>query len=241
MTIARCWIATVLAVLAVAQAHAQVVQPDLWGTDGEVTSIARVENTLYLAGSFSNVGPATGGAVPIDRSSGAPPSHFPRVNGVVHVVIPDGNGGWFVGGDFTAVEGAPHQNVAHLRADGSVARWDPGVEDVEYVITSGIVNPIHTVSALALAGDVLYIGGRFEVVGGQPHHAIAAVNAVTGEVSAWDPRADGAVTSLVAERGTLFVGGSFSTMAGQSRSRLAAFRLPEGSLTAWNPAPTARS
>ena len=228
--------ATILALLVVAPTHAQVVQPQFWGTDGEVTSIARVGNTIYLAGSFSNVGPATGGAVPIDGVSGAPWPHFPRVNGIVHVVIPDGNGGWFVGGDFTAVDGRPHHNVAHLRADGTVDPWDPGVEDVEYVIRSGTVNPIHTVSALALGGDVLYIGGRFEVVGGQPHHAIVAVNAATGSVSAWNPQSDGAVTALVAERGQLFVGGSFITMAGRSRPHLAAFTLADGSLTAWNPA-----
>ena len=222
--------------LVVAPAHAQVVQPDFWGTDGEVTSIARVGNIIYLAGSFSNVGPTTGGGVPIDRVSGALRPHFPRVNGIVHAVISDGSGGWFVGGDFTAVDGQSHHNVAHLRADGTVDPWDPGVGDVEYVIRSGTVNPIHAVSALALDGDVLYIGGRFEAVGGQPHYAIAAVNASTGAVSTWNPQADGAVTALVAERGTLFVGGSFSTVAGRSRPHLAAFTLADGSLTAWNPA-----
>jgi hypothetical protein len=228
-------IAIALALLATTPASAQVVQPDFWGTDGEVTSIARVGNTIYLAGSFSNVGPATGGAVPIDRRTGEPWPSFQRVNGIVHAVIPDGDGGWFVGGDFTAVEGEPHHNVAHLRADGTVDPWDPGVGDVEYVIRSGTVNPIHTVSALGLAGDVLYIGGRFEAVGGQPRHAIAAVNATTGALLDWDPQPDGMVTALVAERGTLFVGGSFTTMAGQPRSRAAAFRLADGSLTAWNP------
>jgi hypothetical protein len=228
--------ATILAFFLVANAHAQVVQPKYWGTDGEVTSIARVGNTIYLSGTFSNVGPATGGAVPIDRVTGMPLAHFPRVNGVVHVIVSDGNGGWFVGGDFTAVEGQPHHNVAHLLDDGTVARWDPGVADVEYAITSGIVNPIHTVSALALDGDVLYVGGRFETVGGQPHHAIAAVSARTGAVSSWNPHADGVVTALATDRGTLFVGGSFTTMSGQPRSDLAAFRLADGSLTPWRPA-----
>ncbi len=228
------WIA--LAVLAATPASAQVVRPDFWGTDGEVTSIARVGNTIYLAGSFTNVGPATGGAVPIDRRTGEPWPCFPRVNGVVHVVIPDEAGGWFVGGDFTAVEGEPHHNVAHLRADGTVDPWDPDVGDVEYVITSGTVNPIHTVSALALDGDVLYIGGRFEVVGGQPRHALAAVSATTGALTDWNPQPDKLVTALTANRGTLFVGGSFTTMAGQARSRAAAFRLGDRSLTPWNPA-----
>jgi hypothetical protein len=232
----RYLITIILVVLAAAPARAQLVQPDFWGTDGEVTSIARLGNTIYLAGLFSSVGPATGGAVPIDRRSGVPWSRFARVNGIVHAVTSDGSGGWFVGGDFTAVEGEPHHNVAHLRADGTVDSWDPHVEDVEYVITSGIVNPIHTVSALALGGDVLYIGGRFEVVGGQSHRGIAAVNASTGAVLAWNPQADGAVTALVADREMLFVGGGFSTMAGQPRARLAAFRLADGSLTAWNPA-----
>ncbi len=234
--VGRPFLAVLLAISAAVPARAQVLQPDFWGTDGEITSIARAGNTIYVAGSFSSVGPATGGAVPIDRMSGMPWSRFPRVNGIVHAVVSDGHGGWFVGGDFTAVEGQPHHNVAHLRADGTVDTWDPGVEDVEYVITSGIINPIHTVSALALDGDMLYIGGRFDSVGGQSHHAIVAVSASTGAALAWDPQADGMVTALVAERGTLFVGGTFVTMAGQHRSRLAAFRLADGSITAWNPA-----
>jgi hypothetical protein len=232
---ARTLVAAALAVLVSVPVHAQRVQPDFWGPGGEVTSIARVGNTIYLAGGFADVGPATGGAVPLDRIAGAPLPRFPRVNGIVAAVIGDGRGGWFVGGDFTAVEGRPHHNVAHLRADGTVDPWDPGVADVDYAITSSTINPVYTVAAMALAGDVLYIGGRFETVGDEPRCGLVAVDTRSGAVLPWVPAANGLVTALAIDGGTLFVGGSFSTLAGQPRSCLGAFRLEDGSLAAWNP------
>ena len=216
-------------------ARSQVVQPDYWGTDGTVRSIARVGNTVYIAGDFSSVGPATGGGVPIDRSSGVPVGRFPRVAGMVHAVVSDGHGGWFVGGDFAGVEGRPHRNLAHLLADGSVADWDPHVDDVEYVIRSGDVDPIGIVAALALQGDTLFVGGRLQVVGGQARHALAAVDARTGAVLPWDAHADGLVSALAVHDGTLYVGGLFRTMGGARRYDLAAFDLADGSITPWNP------
>jgi len=74
----------------VASASAQVIVPDVWGTDGNVTSLARVDNTLYLAGNFGLIGPSSGGGVPLDRRSGAPLRPFPRVAGVVRANVPDG-------------------------------------------------------------------------------------------------------------------------------------------------------
>src|SRR5512145_3097419 len=86
-------------------ALAQSIDENLWITNGTVYSIVREGGTIYIAGSFNRVGPATGGGVPVDAVNGSMPSSFPRVTGRVLAAIPDGSGGWYIGGAFTAVGG----------------------------------------------------------------------------------------------------------------------------------------
>src|SRR5206468_3212161 len=107
-----------------------VVDPKFWGTDGPVLTIARSGNTLYIGGGFSAVGPCTGDGVSLDRKSGAPRRPFALVNGRVSAVVSDGSGGWFIGGHFNSVAGAPRSNLAHLLSDGRVSRWAPAVTGV---------------------------------------------------------------------------------------------------------------
>ena len=52
-------------------AHAQVVRQNLYVADGNVLAAVPSGNTLYLAGSFTRLGPATGGGAVIDAVSGA--------------------------------------------------------------------------------------------------------------------------------------------------------------------------
>ena len=50
-------------------AAAQQVKSGLWVTDGSVNAIVRNGNTVYIGGSFTQVGPSTGGGVPSRPSS----------------------------------------------------------------------------------------------------------------------------------------------------------------------------
>jgi len=85
--------------------RAQSVDSTMWclGPGDRVLASARVGNTIYLGGLFSSVGPATGGGVPISIPTAAPAPEFPRVAGEVNAVVPDGQGGWYIGGLFNAV------------------------------------------------------------------------------------------------------------------------------------------
>ena len=88
-------------------ARSQSVDPNFWVANGPVTSVVRDGSTIYIGGNFNRVGPATGGGVPLDASTAAPLGNFPKVAGVVRAIVPDGSGGWYLGGSFTSVGGLP--------------------------------------------------------------------------------------------------------------------------------------
>jgi hypothetical protein len=119
---ARWLVALATCLLSAALAHAQLVDQSLWGVDPAVTITAAAisGNTLYVGGSFSSVGPVIGSGAITDAADGALRPNNPSVAGAVYACIPDGGGGWFIGGDFTAVGGYPRANVAHIFASGRV-------------------------------------------------------------------------------------------------------------------------
>lgn len=67
--------------------------------DGEVRTVAQVGDSVVIGGNFTRVGPVTRGAVGIVDTAGKTfaPS-FPDVVGSVSVAVPDGAGGWYLGG-----------------------------------------------------------------------------------------------------------------------------------------------
>jgi hypothetical protein len=190
------------------------------------------QHALYRR-AFNVVGTPTGGGVPLDARTGAPVRHFPRVCGIVHVAIPDGAGGWFIGGYFSSIENEVRANIAHVMANGELADWAPNVwGESRYAPYEPIHPAIH---ALMLRGSRLYIGGRFSSVNGVSRSNVAVLDARTGALLPWDPGADGEVRCFEAEGGRLYVGGEFNVMGDSARSHLAAFDERSGRLEPWHP------
>lgn len=91
------------------------------------------------------------------------------------------------------------------------------------------------VYGMARAGDLLYIGGAFTEVGGQPRSNLAAIDLTSGRVTGWNPGANRDVRSVaVDEDGEIYVGGKFSRIAGQRRVKVARIS-PQGQVSAWRP------
>jgi hypothetical protein len=229
----RGWMALGLTLATVATdgrpGFAQAVSQNLWAANGPVNAVVRSGNTIYIGGGFTRLGPATGGGVPIDAVTASFPANFPKIAGGVKAVAADGSGGWFVGGYFTSVNGVPRGNLVHILADNSLDPWNPNADSI--------------VTSITVSGSLVYVGGGFAHVGGQPRSKIAALDASSGLATAWDPNAGGGlgggvptlVKALAVSGGIVYVGGNFTTIGGQTRNRIAALDAATGLATTWNP------
>ncbi len=193
-----------------------------WQTDGPIHVILKTADAIYLGGEFSSIFRNTGGGVPINAISGQPVSIFPKVDGTVSVCVPDGSGGWYIGGDFTLVGNVARNNIARIRSDGTLhPTWNPDADQ--------------EVRALAVSGSVVYVGGAFGHIGGQDRNFIAALDASTGMATSWNPGADFSVEALAVYGSTVYAGGEFSWIGGSERNFIAALDASTGVATSWNP------
>ncbi len=142
----------------------------------------------------------------------------------------------YVGGDFTSVGGQQRNHLAALNTvTGGATVWNPDVDGTA---------PGTTVydMALATAGDLLYVGGAFETIGGETRNNIGAIDVESGTHTNWDPSADGIVYAVELSGDTLLIGGDFHNLNTNSqnvvRSRLAALDTLKSvdSATPWTPA-----
>lgn len=203
-------------------ALAQFADPAFPVVDGGVYTSVLDGNTLYVGGSFRHVGPNTGSFACVDAASGGV-IPFARIDGIVHAIAPDNEGGWFVGGEFTSVSGLPRANLARIRGNGSVDPWwNPGADGA--------------VSAIATADGYLFVGGAFLNAGGHPRRHVAQLSRTTGEAFPWDADADSVVIALALEQGTLWMGGRFEHIGGEQHVKIAAVNAGTGAPLAWSTA-----
>jgi len=171
--------------------------------------------------------------------AGARTAMWVDADGLVSAAVPDGSGGWFIGGNFSHVAGQRRAGLAHVRADGELdRRWAPKVKAPKGpTMSHETSNGAH---ALAVVGNTLYVGGDFTAINGRRRNGLAAVDATTGRVRAWNPRLNDAVWAVGATSGRIYAGGRFTRAGRASRRGLAAFDAATGALKPWNPGVTGR-
>ncbi len=211
----RCWLgAASSAVIVLALACAAGAQPTtsslpVWSTDGKVITVATSGTTAYIGGDFSRVGPASsfaaGPFVALDGSTGQAKGTLEPIDPSatqVFTSVADGSGGWYLGG-FNVLK--------HVRSDGTL---DPA-------FTFGISAP--SVTALAVSGSTLYIGGDRQV-SGSTQDFVGAYNLTTGQSTGFTSVLDALPRQFLLSGTTLYVAGDFTTVdGGTPRNHLAAF------------------
>jgi hypothetical protein len=212
------------------------VQPSV-AVDGTVNTLAfSGHDTTYVGGTFDTVGPAVGGAgnlVLSGATAGTAAAGAQVTGGVVKSIVSDLLGGYFIGGDFTKVQGVPCASFAHIASTG--------VLDASYCAV-GIVGDVHVVSvATGSYGGLLdgtfaqafrvVVGGLFTAGG---HQNLVYIDPTTKALSfdtAGDPNgavnavANGAATLnasfAVSQSGRIYIGGDFTKLGSTTANHVA--------------------
>jgi len=136
----------------------------------------------------------------------------------------------YAGGSFDQV-GVVGQEAVRLNlaafdmGSGVVLPWDPVVRGIDGDV----------VSAMDFSGRLVYAGGRFREIGGQPRDNLASLDADTGLATSWNFPTNDAVSTFFDDGRRLYIGGLFTTIGEQPRGRLASVDKATGLLTSWDP------
>ena len=148
--------------------------------DGHINALLPVGNRIVAAGLFTQVQASGGGATltrnnifAFDATSGTIDTTFvPNINGEVNALALGPDGGIFVGGTFSTVNGVTARRLAKLNAISG------------QLVTAFASEPSGAVRDLEVRGQTLYVGGAFVTIKNLPRQNLAAVDATTGAVSA---------------------------------------------------------
>lgn len=126
----------------------------------------------------------------------------------------------YVGGSFryaTGTQRVGRNFVAAVHAGtGKLAAWAPTVDG--------------PVTAIAVSGNTVYLGGSFTTVDGKPRQHLAAVRADTGAVTGFTHSLSSAPYQLTVAGGDLYAAGDFGSVDSRPWAHVAAFSLSTGAL-----------
>ncbi|MCX7047590.1 MAG: hypothetical protein NTX50_19160, partial [Candidatus Sumerlaeota bacterium] len=202
---------------------------------GTVISLAVSGSTVYAGGGFTSIGGLPRNRIAALDASGAPTDWNPDADHSIYALAVSGTM-VYAGGCFTSIGGQPRNLIAALDANstGTTTAWNPNATGYGYT---------SSVTALAVSGTTVYVGGRFDWIGGKRRYSIAALDAnSTGVATAWDAMAykkgdfyGAHIYALAVSGSTVYAGGEFSFIGGKMRNNIAALDAATGAATAWNP------
>jgi hypothetical protein len=192
---------------------AQTLDRNIVTTNGPVYSTVQSGDTVYVGGSFDQMGYSAKKFARFTNGSTRPDFNFPQLdpNSSLYAIEPDGKGGYYLGGYIHSYNGTmfyPESpfgaGVIHILSDYSL---DPAFTptNLESGGNSGYVQ------CLKKRGNRLYIGGSFGSVNGTSRSYLAVLNAATGVLDNWTPDApDGLVDVVDASDSLVYIHGDFA-------------------------------
>lgn len=226
-------LAAALAPVSFSQEPSSEARREFVGFDDLVSCAAIQSGVLYVGGGFDRAGPVVGSCAILDPLTAAPDPTAPILPGETQAIVPDGEGGWYIGGVLGTAGSSSDPKIRHLLADGTFDPWSPAIDG--------------GVAAIELTADRIYIAGQFGVVAGQTRRKLAAFDRATGQLLPWNPSpanwTSGSefVTDLRASGDSVYVAGHFEEVpfGGQERSHLVALSATTGLPLPWDPEPDA--
>ena len=208
--------------------------PTAWNPNANfaVNTLAILNTTIYVGGNFTSIGDsARNRLAAFDISSSFATGWNPNSNGSVFSLAISGTI-IYAGGGFSTIGNNFRNALAAIdAATGMATSWNPSVEQT---VSGG-----DEVNSIAVSGSTIYIGGEFNSIynsatfSRQYRNNIAAIDAVTGYPTGWDPNADNSISTIAISGSLIYVGGKFNNIGGQTRKNLAAIDLTTGNATSW--------
>ncbi|MFV2197116.1 delta-60 repeat domain-containing protein [Nocardiopsis sp. LOL_012] len=208
--------------------------------DGRVKDIARVGDTVVVAGDFTRVAEAdrddtydVHNVFAFEHGTGRILEDFvPEVSGTVRSLAEGPGGSVVVGGSFLRVNGEEHRGLALLSLDDgeTVPGFDAALEN----------GSVHRV---AEHGGLLYVGGTFTGIDGWERVGLARLDTRTGQVDpGFAPRISAPrrgtlrVQDLALSPGgtRLLINGPFTEVDGRKRHQIAMIDTFDGALSPWS-------
>ncbi len=144
--------------------------------------------------------------------------------GNVYTAISNGNS-VYLGGDFTYIGKRTSSFMGVDTITGNPVKLGTWPQ----INSGGIVNKI-----IADGSGGWIVGGSFSQIGGIARNNIARVNAA-GQVTSWNPNANGGVVAIAISGTTVYLAGAFTSIGGQFRNHIGAVDINTGVYTSWNP------
>ncbi len=122
-------------------------------TNGYITCMDSDSSDLFFGGSFTSLAESKNRfdlTLNINNPSNPDYSRI-TPNGNVLCSASDGQGGWYIGGEFTKVGNVERNYLAKINSDGTLSSWDPKV--------NGSINH------MTVLNNLLYVLGNFNAVG----------------------------------------------------------------------------
>ena len=193
--------------------------------DGDVHALAVTGTRVYAGGAFTNINNQKNHfLVALDKTNGLPVIWPTAANGPVYSLALSAST-VYAGGSYSSIGGQPRNSIAELDAGTAVATpWNPNATYFSFPAS---------VRALALSGSLIYVGGSFDMIGGQSRICLAAIDRASGSATAWNPNPDGALYALALSGGALYAAGEFFNIGGQPRYTVAALDPATGLAFPW--------
>jgi hypothetical protein len=202
-------------------------------SSGFVYAIATIGSTPYVAGSFTNIGAAPvkylakwNGSAWVQVGSGVgPETDSSDAHDGVFTALAAVGGTLYAGGHFSRVDGVAARSIAAWNGSAWSA-LGAGVSTDDF----GTTVP-GDVAAIVPAGGKLYVGGTFEMAGGQAAGSIAAWDGANWSALGGAFLQDdgfggfdlGNVAAIAVSGGTVYAGGQFTRVGGTSANNVAAW------------------
>ena len=187
-----------------------------------------IHNRIFMSGMGSQIQQKWPSFTHLDLTTFSTVGNRLEINGEIVTAIPDGEGGYYIAGKFTKINGQQRTYLAQIDANNELTSFNPTI--------TYFFPPNASINTLKIANNILFIGGGISTVNGQSRLNVAAFDILTGNLTSWAPNPNGVIKAIEFIDNKIILGGSFTMTSGVNRNNIASYDL-NLNLTSWNPSP----